>query len=332
MNKPYITVVVPIYNSKTSIEDIFKNLLKQSDQNFNIIAIVDKPNDIDYESIKKIYSEFGSERFKLIINSNHQLLHKVIQQSLPLVETEYVFIMYSYVYMKSEFTKRINLFFNSAKTLPDFLEISGFCYGLASYKWKQNYLKENTIYNLSENYAPILFASPFTFNNILKTQIVKTIYSDLNYTSFNHQYSIDYVYEGLKQAKTYALITNTWIDDYNHNLTIFNIKNFMDQWEVVFQNTENENQFLHLLLACKIHLQYFLPGYLGSLTIKKSDTKWKSVNFLKNSLLNIINEFDVKYQSYQPQLNNLIKKYNIKKINEKYIYSIPKWKDIFKTY
>ena len=127
-----LTIIVPIYQPKKDISAILKNLTKQKNQNFDVIILIDKPNDNELEAIKKYKQNIGN-RLKLIINSSHQHISIVLRQAFTFVKTEYSYIFYSYSYIKSEFTNHIINFINKSVNKPDFIELNGYCRGLVHY-------------------------------------------------------------------------------------------------------------------------------------------------------------------------------------------------------
>ena len=135
-----LTIVVPIYQPKKDISAILKNLTKQKNQNFDVIILIDKPNDNELEAIKKYKQNIGN-RLKLIINSSHQHISIVLRQAFTFVKTEYS-------YIKSEFTNHIINFINKSVNKPDFIELNGYCRGLVHYDFYRDKFQNEKIINL----------------------------------------------------------------------------------------------------------------------------------------------------------------------------------------
>ena len=141
-----LTIIVPIYQPKKDISAILKNLTKQKNQNFDVIILIDKPNDNELEAIKKYKQNIGN-RLKLIINSSHQHISIVLRQAFTFVKTEYSYIFYSYSYINSEFTNHIINFINKSVTKPDFIELNGYCRGLVHYDFYRDKFQNEKIIN-----------------------------------------------------------------------------------------------------------------------------------------------------------------------------------------
>ncbi|AWX69482.1 glycosyltransferase [[Mycoplasma] anseris] len=328
--KPNLTIILPIYNPSTPLENIFENLIKQKDQNFNLIVTLDKPSEEGFEIINKMNNIF-KDRMKLIINSTHQIFHTVLQQAIKMVETEYTFIMYSYVYVKNEFIKRINEFIDKSEIKPDFIEINGIGSGLVKHELKSKKIKEQNIYNIQESKEAILMISPFSFNKILKTNIVDDLYNLVEIKNANLQYSIDFVYFGILKAKNFAYIQNTWIEDFNEQLTLFNPKDFHREWCQIFKEYgEDKTVNLILTIAYFKHMKRFVPGYLGSIKTRRSDSVSKSIKMMQKSLIESVNNFNLKHNDLlnSKDLQGYLKAENLDK-NDLF-EDTNKWKEILK--
>ena len=203
-----LTIIVPIYQPKKDISAILKNLTKQKNQNFDVIILIDKPNDNELEAIKKYKQNIGN-RLKLIINSSHQHISIVLKQAFTFVKTEYSYIFYSYSYIKSEFTNHIINFINKSTTKPDFIELNGYCRGLVHYDFYRDKFQNQKIINLELDKSPITLISPYSFNFLTKTEIYKKIYVENLTKTDNLEFSASCKYKSIILSKTFACYKNT---------------------------------------------------------------------------------------------------------------------------
>lgn len=327
-----LTIVVPIYQPKKDISAILKNLTKQKNQNFDVIILIDKPNDNELEAIKKYKQNIGN-RLKLIINSSHQHISIVLRQAFAFVKTEYSYIFYSYSYIKSEFTNHIINFINKSINKPDFIELNGYCRGLVHYDFYRDKFQNEKIINLELDKSPITLISPYSFNFLTKTEIYKKIYVENITKTDNLEFSASCKYKSIILSKTFAYYKNTWVEDYNFDISILSPKIINLEWENIWglfnqlYNNNNEELKEALLFSQKMHLQHFEAGMLGQINIKNK----KSLKLIKTNALLLINKFNEK----NPHIINKNKYFLNNKIvilNDVDIQQISKWEKIFKNF
>lgn len=329
-NKNLLTIIVPIYHPKKDLHDILKNLTKQKNQNFNVILTIDKPSDEHLEIIKKHRLNWGN-RIKLIINSTHQYISQVLKQAIQYVETKYTYILYSYSYIKSEFTNHLINFLEANKdNEPDFIELNGYCRGLIKYDFYRDKFENEKIINLENDKKPITLISPYSFNFLAKTEIYKKIYDEYNTRTDNLQYSASCKYKAIILSKSFVYYKNTWVEDYNYDNTLFSSKIIQNEWEDIWNlanKFDDEKMNEALLFAQKMHLQHFTPGILGKIHSKTS----KSLKLMKENTLHLINKFNEKY----PDLivsNKYFLENQIIILDDQSIQKISNWEKIFKNF
>ncbi|WP_412031682.1 glycosyltransferase family 2 protein [Metamycoplasma buccale] len=327
MKKTYLTFIVPIYKPSKSIDAIFHNIIKQKDQNFNIVLTIDRPSEEDYESIAKV-KKFFKNRIQIIINNSHQNINLVIKQALEFIKTEYSYIFYSYIHLKSEFTLRINAFLEKEFS-PDFIEMTGYCRGLTKHSCLKDKFIENKVINLNSNKNPVAFISPYSFNFITKTEILKSIYKPiLKFKNNNLQYSVETKFKSILLSNTFAYFSETWIEDWNEELIVLNPKNLINDWDniISFAKSLKTDSINELLFAKKLNLEYFLAGYLGSIKSKKNTSEDRSIKLMKKNLLNFIKNMN---KTLDDKIINLyFDKFNIKWKFD--INDISTWSYLFK--
>lgn len=87
MKKPFLSIVIPLYNKEQTIESTIKSILNQSYENYEIIVVNDGSTD---ESEKKVKG-FSDERIKLITHSNHGISYT---RNSGVKEAKGVWLMY----------------------------------------------------------------------------------------------------------------------------------------------------------------------------------------------------------------------------------------------
>lgn len=285
-----LTIIIPVYRPNKSLESILHNVLKQKDQNFNVILTVDNPSDHDYEAIKMAKKSFNG-RLKIIINTNHQNINLVIKQALTYVETKYVYIFYSYTHLKSEFTLHINSF--SKTNEVDFIEILSYSRGLVSHDYTNLKLVENEVIDLEKDPSPIAYITPVAFNFIVRANIAREVYSNIKARNINMQYSSEYKYKAIILAKSFSYITSTWVEDYNYQLALFNPRNTGREWHEIFSFAKEKNINLdELVFARKIHFCYYVALAINSFKVKKASAEYKSIMLMKKLLIKEVENFD----------------------------------------
>lgn len=309
-----LTLIVPVYRPSITLDEIFRNLKKQTDKNFDVILIIDQPKDEDFEAIAKLKTEF-EDNLKVIINSAHQLIDLVIEQAISFVETEYIYILYSYTILKKEFTKRITDYLEKTAIRPDFIEILGSTRGLVNLDFSTENFSENLVVNLETSDDPILFSAPVAFNIVIKTEIFKNIIKAQKTKNINLQYSPATTYRGLLNSKTFAYIKNTWVEDWNYEAILLNPKSLARTWNNIINIAQENhtNKLDALKFAEFLNFCYYGAGYIGMCKVKKNTQEWRS---LKNIKLAFETEIKKHLPSWEQELekNPYFQKYNAKEL------------------
>ncbi|WP_369085798.1 glycosyltransferase family A protein [Metamycoplasma spumans] len=326
-----LTLIVPIYRPSITLDEIFRNLKKQTEKNFNVILIVDQPKDEDFKAIAKLKSEF-QDNLKVIINSAHQLIDIVIKQAMSFVETEYVYILYSYTVLKKEFTKRINSYLEKSAVKPDFIEILGSVKGLVNLDFNGENFDENLVINLKNSDEPILFTAPVAFNIVIKSEIFKDILNAQKFKNINLQYTPASTYKGLLNSQTFAFIKNTWVEDWNYDPILLNPKSLAKTWTTIINLAQEKcpDKINALRFAEFINICYYGAGYIGMCKIKRNTQEWRS---LKNIKLAFESEIKKHLPVWEQELekNPYFEKYNAKELL-KLVLDSSNWESIYKKF
>ncbi|MGX9358754.1 hypothetical protein [Mycoplasma sp. 2575] len=330
--KKNLTIIIPIYNVKIPLNEIFYNIYKQKSQNFNIILTFDRPKEKDYIEIDKLQSKLG-ERLKIIFNSGHQHFDVVIKQALDLIETPYTFILYSYANLKNEFIQRFDNFIKSSPKKADFIQVPGYNQVINKLLFKSAHLSMLGLVNLETNKLPFILTSPFMFNSIVKTNILKKVFFLPKTKDLNLEYSPNPVFQSLLYSKTYAFFEDTWIINNNDNPLIFNPKSLTRNWNNIFNssNTIDIETKNALELAKCLNYCYYIAAIVGSLKHNKNPLDEKTLISIKNSLIqeiSILRPFWVE----QLQANHFFKEFNIQKLYDLTSGFSKKWDHIIKKF
>ncbi|TPI02539.1 glycosyltransferase family 2 protein [Mycoplasma struthionis] len=293
MENKNLTIIVPAYHPTNTLEDIFYNILKQKDHNFDVILLIDRPSDNDFETIEKLRNKLG-KNLKLVINTSHQHIDIVLKQASELVETEYSYVLYSYSKLKSEFVSRINSFLNSVNEKPDFVELPGILKGFIHNQF--NFEKfsgiQNKVLEIEKNKEIVSKIAPFSFNFIIKNEILKLALEHQKSKDINLQMSPSLSFKSILLSKTFAFLDTTWVEDYNYDLMVLNIKSLQRNWDEIFKLAKelNKQDYFEVLEFSKfINFAYYFAGYLGTCRYcKRSKTQERALHNLTILLDDVI--------------------------------------------
>ncbi|MBN4089625.1 glycosyltransferase family 2 protein [Mycoplasma enhydrae] len=327
-----LTIIVPIYNPAIPISSILNNLYKQKSQNFDVVITIDRPKDEHFFEIDELQLKF-KDRLKVIFNTSHQHIDLVIKQALNLVKTPYIFILYSYCHIKSEFVQRIDNFLNNEKTKPDFVELPGSIKGVPFFGTKLNNNFNSQVINLKDNKEPFVFVTPFVFNYFVKTNIALEIFSKPKIKESNLEYSPNFVYRSLLESQTFAFFEGTWVENLNYSFVTFNPKSLTRCWNSVFscfsdidQETKEALEFAMFMNYC-----YYISGFIGIFKTKKGTLASKSLNNIKAALLKEIETLKPKWEE-QIKNNSYFSRFSITNLKKLTNDFKTKWELIFKKF
>ncbi|TPE57773.1 glycosyltransferase [[Mycoplasma] falconis] len=323
-----LTFIIPIYHPEIAVSEIFRNLYKQTNQNFDIIVSIDKPTDKELNALCRLQETYNNN-LKVIINTTHQHLNSVIKQSLEYVKTEYTYVLYSYTSLKSKFVESVYEFLNQTDQSVDILSFDGNLNGLVGHRFFVENIQPKKVYNIRENLGTVKNVVPFSFAIITKTHIIKEVFNTNLVKNLNHQYSSILTYMSLTNAKTFAYLDTTWVKDENNNLMLFNAKNLSKEWTFILNNA-SDPEFKNVLeFARFVNFAYYFAGYLGLCKLKRKDPALKVLNNLKRILFE-----EASY--YASNLNEIIKNNSVFKENVKVVTklmnlfeNIENWKYIY---
>ena len=97
MNEPKISVVIPVYNRKTYIQDCVNSVLNQTFQDFDIVIRDDGSKDGSAELVEEVYAkEISAGKIKLFRNGENRGEYRTVRQLLESDATgKYIHILHS---------------------------------------------------------------------------------------------------------------------------------------------------------------------------------------------------------------------------------------------
>lgn len=87
--KPLITILLSAYNSGETIERTLESLMRQTFQDFSVVAIDDASQDGTEAVLKKWQLTFGYDRFMLLKNESNLGLTKSLNKGLSIITSRY---------------------------------------------------------------------------------------------------------------------------------------------------------------------------------------------------------------------------------------------------
>lgn len=89
-DQPLVSVIMSVYNCKSSLSDALRSIKEQTYTNWEIIICDDASTDGTLELIKEEMKGFDGERFKLITNESNRKLAFSLNRCLEIARGEYV--------------------------------------------------------------------------------------------------------------------------------------------------------------------------------------------------------------------------------------------------
>lgn len=327
-----LTIIIPVYNPTISLDEILSNVYKQKSQNFDVILAIDRPKEIDFITVDELSKKMGS-RLKVIFNTSHKHIDIVIKESLELVTTQYIYVLYSYCKLKSEFIQRLDVFLDSFTNKPDFIEMPGFNKSISHSLIKSDILPPLGLIDLEKNKLPFALVTPFVFNCFIKKEIAKTIFDNQKFRDLNLEYSPNFVFRALINSKTFAYFPDTWIENWNNSFSMFNPKSLTRSWNFIFSFVNDDDKELKEALEFSKFMNYcyYVAGILSTYKTKRNSMEWKA---LENVKLSLINEIKTLKPHWTDLINN--NKYFVKfKVINLFNLTdglLKKWEQIFKKF
>ena len=305
-NPTILTVIVPVFNMKTSIEQCLNSILNQSFKNLNILCIDDcstDGTDAILDKYQSVHRNITVEHF----NKNRQLGYSR-NFALQKVETEYVTFVDADDWVDTQaYAKCIQKLGIEQSDIAIFgikNEYENKKQSQIRYEYADNYIEGNFALSLlCDAFSQDIAISPIVNNKIYRTEFLKS--NNIRFAEMAYYEDMPFSYATLRCAHRVSLVGNSFYHYYQnpksklHNITKLQLANFCEALKIIYVgiNCEDKNE-------TKLFFS-FLDKSLGSLVeridnfIDSSDEKKELLVYLLSELTNniplksIVNYIDV---------------------------------------
>lgn len=184
-----LSIIVPIYKSAIGMNTFLENIKIQTDQDFEVIFVIDSPTNAAYHAIDKS-GIINKPNIKLIINSRRQFRSSAIWSALKIASGDYFCFASQTDILSKNYVKSINA--KTAEYDPDVLEY-GFSFKKmlrSSYSTKIN---TNTCEDPQTDPSIITKIAPYSFNKAFKRSIIVNNKYNLKF-DVNSKFSVSEVF------------------------------------------------------------------------------------------------------------------------------------------
>lgn len=236
MNKPFVDIILPVYNSENFISKTIESILDQKYKNWRLMIVDDKSQDNTFKIIKKKYSKYiKSKRFFLYQNLKNQGQSYSRNFLLKKVSSNYIaFIDSDDLWKKNKLCDQIN-----------FMEKKKYDFTFTDYK----ILIDNKKISIAK--APIFFNyDNFVHNTYIATSTIILTRKAIGKLNFpNIRLCEDYLFKCnlLKKFTAFKLPkANTYYRIRKDSLQSYRLKVLYTVWKIN-KNYNNMSLFQNLL-------------------------------------------------------------------------------------
>ena len=86
MNKPLVSVLMPVYNAGSYLDDAINSVLNQSYTNFELIIV----NDGSTDNTEEIINKYKNEKVQYFVNPSNIKLIKTLNKGVDLCTGKYI--------------------------------------------------------------------------------------------------------------------------------------------------------------------------------------------------------------------------------------------------
>ncbi|QGS51549.1 glycosyltransferase family 2 protein [Spiroplasma tabanidicola] len=201
-----VSFVLVSEGSLSTIENSLNSILAQTIDDYEIVIVGDN-NISDNSEDKELKKKFWElKNCKLVLNSSIQGYSVSWNIAMDLVEGEYLKFIAANDSIEPNFVVVLkeNLQKNSKDQIDlieHLVELDGIGKGIST----QNFLENQRIYNLENNYEPFAFLNPILFNKIFRTKLIHEF--GFKFRRFV-RFDMLFVYKFLGQTKKFLALNN----------------------------------------------------------------------------------------------------------------------------
>ncbi|EGV00061.1 glycosyltransferase [Mycoplasmopsis columbina SF7] len=300
-----LSIISPNINNGIVLNEFLISLKEQTNQDFEIILVLNNNNKKTFAIIEENLTFFGS-RLKFILNNTKRNAQTDIISAFHLIKAKYATIVFPDNELKTNFVEKLTEELD--ENSPDVLEYSPRLTGTVKWKAKNRLLPK--YYENIQNYPEILaYTYPFIFNKVFSKKI---IFNFLKYRPLevkDSKFCVELTYFLMLSAKSYQYVDNYFLkEEINTNLWISPL-GFIEQFQRVKDYLEVNNiKLLHEIEYAELH---FIQVILGTILIN-----WKHSIFQKIIKSGEVNAIVIRNE----KALNLIKKFLEKKHKEQQLF------------
>ncbi|MDK0881995.1 glycosyltransferase family 2 protein [Clostridium perfringens] len=309
--KPLVSVIIPVYNVQQYIEKCLNSVLEQSYNNIEVIIVNDGSTDNSLSIINNIIS--NKENVKLIVQKNKGL-SSARNSGLKFSKGKYIFLLDSDDYIQKDvIDKMVN------KAEKDDSDIVIGKYNIIESSNKKNkestqFLDESIILNNIRALEELFLSNKFHFHAWGKLY-KKSLFADIEYPVGRYYEDIATTYKLIYKSQRISFVNISTCEYIMRKDSICHqefkdkhldfIKN-IDEMEYflkeknIYNNLEKEFNFMKLR-------NYIYLGFY-KVAISNVREKGKILNLLRDKILDILNDNNIKLNSRESFYKFLIRK------------------------
>ena len=183
--KPLISVLLPVHNSASTLEECILSLKNQSYKNLEIIAIDDKSSDNSYSILRKLKK--GEKRLRIYKNVKRYGIAVTLNRALKKARGNYIAFMDTDDFSSpNRFKKQLNFLINNPQVVAvgsqvTFIDEKDKKIGRSDFPTENSFIYENPLHGISMQFETVLVNKTLLPKDVLKfnTGSNPFIYSDI---------------------------------------------------------------------------------------------------------------------------------------------------------
>lgn len=262
-----LSIIIPIYKEPLKVKRVLNKLANQTNNKFEVFLVVDTNIGNTLDVIDQNVDIFG-KRLKVVFNSKRVGRTSALYGAFNAVTSTYSMILDTSDKFNNKMVEK-TLKSLEGKT-SDVIEYKISFRSPIKFEPKIRYLVKNKT-SIEDNKKIIAYASPFDFNKVYKTSLLKKValMPKLN-NQLNSRFSSEIAFKALLHAKTYQTVSQLLVSSYSNLSSNYNplrsIRQFNEiiDWSIDHgHNYENELKY-----SLFIYISIFLFAFTGTASNK----------------------------------------------------------------